>query len=205
MDQELSPSQDLENKIKKLALKYEKGAFSYLYWPCTTNLSSERLHVTAKFFGDTPFTIEEIRESLEAVEGFDQQVNVAEIEWEPVIFETKNDGLVQVLELTKYPAFMKQVHDCLSKYRRDDYGDYRPHITVAKEVWEHVLNNKITPQQADLRVMPLELTMQGLTRFKWGPEEGYVEEIEGVDVHTNNPTMESTATRVIEMINSVKY
>lgn len=199
-DQELSPAKNIENKVKKLALKYGKGEFSYLYWPCTTNLTDARLHITSKFFGEDPITVEEIRGALDMIGDFDKPLDWSELEWEPVVFATKNDGAVAVLELIKFPPELTKLHAALMKYHKDDYQGYRPHITVSQEVWEAVAEKKLTPQQCDLKVLDLELCIQGLVKFKWGPEGGDVEEIDGEDVHTINPTHETMAKRTINAL-----
>lgn len=201
---EISPEQNTENKVLKLSKKYEKGSTSYMYWPCTINLCDRRLHVTAKFFGDIPLTVEEVRNALLHIEDIDAPINVSEIEWEPVVFATKNDGAVAVLELKKYPRIFDQIHYALEKFRRDDYASYKPHITVSQEDWERVEQEKLTPDQADLQFMPLELSIKGVTRYKWGPEGGYVEEIEGKSVKTINPTAESLAVKVVKGISSIR-
>lgn len=202
--QELNPAQNIENKVLKLSLKYEKGAYSYLYWPCKTNLSKDRLHITAKFLGDVPFSEDEIIAAVEQVKDFNQPINVSEIEWQPIVFATKGDGAVAVLELTKYPDVIAHVHAALQKFRRDDYDIYKPHITVSKEIWEAVAEKELTPQAVGLEISPLELSVRGLVKYKWGDDPGPVEEIDGQDVHTNNPTGESLAVQTMNLVKSFK-
>lgn len=201
-DQELNPAQNIENRVKKLALRYGQGNFSCLMWPCTMDLVEDRLHMTAKFFGDTPITIEEISDVLDKLPDFDKPFNMSEFEWQPVVFHTNNDGKVPVLEFTKVPDVVSAIHDALSTFRKDDYPNYRPHITVSREIWEQVADGELTPKDAGLSFLPLELSIGGLVKYKWGPDRGPVEEINGEDVSTINPT-ESLAQKTINALKNL--
>lgn len=141
----------------RLNKKYEGGGYSYLYWP--VQIDGENLHITAKFLGKEKVTVEEIRKDLD---GKNRDVDVWGLEWTPVVFDTKNDGKVKVLQFTEFPNSMKEVHDALAKYKKDDYPDYKPHVTVSDKLWDKVKENSYSPDDMGITIGKLMFKVDGV-------------------------------------------
>lgn len=156
-----SAAQIMEADSKDLKDKYEgddKPKYCYLYWPVKMDGVTDELHITAKFMGtlnlDPEKVFAPIREHL-------KEINLNELEWKPVTFDTKNDGDVKVLEFQKFPEHMKAVHDALEHLRKDDYPNYRAHVTVPAEIWDKVKKGGLTPADMGMEIGPIELKVNG--------------------------------------------
>ena len=131
---------------------------SFLHYPVTVAGDPDH-HITIKFFGKTPVTIEQIQQALE---GIDLDVpEWDEWDWTPVEFDSKQNGKVRVLELTDFPERLKLQHDALEPLRADDYPTYRPHITVSDELWEQVRDEKLSPVDLEVQIDPLVFESKG--------------------------------------------
>lgn len=162
-----------------LASKYGRTT-AYLYWPVRLSGVNEEwtddtLHITAKFLGETEpgkgsdpwsglrMAVSEIIDKLARVK---PHVD-SSWEWKPVTFDTQNDGKVKVLELLKYDRVIAEVHEALAPLRKDNYPDFRPHITVDDHVWEIVEKEKLSPGDMHLQVGPLCLKARGTVVKTW--------------------------------------
>lgn len=151
----------LEADAKDLKKKYDKPKFSYLYWPVVIPGYSgveDELHITAKFLGNDKFKHAEV---FNLIMDKLQSVNPSDLEWEAVEFDTKNDGKVKVLEFKKFPSHMQEVHDALNSLRKDDYPNYRPHVTVPEALWGAVKETKKQPLDVGMAIGPIELKVHG--------------------------------------------
>lgn len=158
----------MENEPAKdstdLDKKYGGGKFSYLSWQCSlSEPGCDSLHITAKFLGTVPVTKEEVLQLI----GSDvpTTVDADAVDWVAEEWDTKNDGKVKVLRLTKFPWNMSAIHEALAPLRDDDYPEFKPHITVPAEVWAKVKGDGgpeyIGPAQLGLRITDLVLKSQG--------------------------------------------
>lgn len=147
----------MESDSKDLKKKYEGDGHTYLFWPVKVGGHGD-LHITAKYLGKLDIDPKEI---AKAIEGIPTDVDVSQIEWEPVVFDTKNDGQVKVLQLVAFPENMKRIHDALEKFRKDDYDSYKPHITVPDELWNEVNDNAASAMDYDIEIDPLSLKVKG--------------------------------------------
>lgn len=144
------------NKKEELKEKYGEKENTYLYFPVTIN-GEDEYHLTVKFLGVNSATKEEI---LEAMEGVDKSPPM-EFQWQPIEWDSKNDGKVKVLELLGTPENLKGLHDSLEQFREDDYPEYRPHITVEDDLWEKIKRDSIQPGQALVQMGPLSIDIRG--------------------------------------------
>lgn len=149
----------LEND-SDLAIKseFKSNNSSCMMWPVKLEgVEDPSLHVTAKYFGSEPLLIEEVEDALL---GLDHRIpSNDEFSWAPIVFDTKNDGLVPVLELTTYPKMFSELHQRMEKFKVDDYPSYRPHITVSEEVWNLVSTQGLTPKDLGLSFGDLFINM----------------------------------------------
>jgi oligoribonuclease (3'-5' exoribonuclease) len=162
----------LQNSSKDdLEEKYAKNDNAYLSWPVTID-GDDSLHVTCKFIGTDPFSVDEVVGLIQegSPDGTDFPVS-NELSWEPITFDTENDGKVKVLELKGVPQNVVDCHDALWTIRQDDYPDYKPHVTVPDKLWERIKAEGLTPQDLGMQVGPLRLEQAGELLYQWGSAE----------------------------------
>jgi hypothetical protein len=138
-----------------LEKKYGRGQTSYLSWPVSFKDIPGDFHLTCKFLGDSPYEVSQLVEALKVLDTSGPKAS--EISWLPHTFDTKNDGLVKVLLIEGCPARMKQCHDALAAFRKDDYPEWKAHITVDPEIWDEVKEHGLTPQDFEVTFGPLQL------------------------------------------------
>lgn len=138
--------------------KYQKTT-SFLHYPVSLNGDTD-YHITVKFFAESPVTGEEIEEALKGLDL--SPLSLSEIAWKPVEFESKEWNKIKVLELTKFPKRLQDMHDRLEKFHHDQYPNYRPHVTVEDDLWEYVQLNKLSPGDLGMKIGKLTFTSRGV-------------------------------------------
>jgi oligoribonuclease (3'-5' exoribonuclease)/8-oxo-dGTP pyrophosphatase MutT (NUDIX family) len=170
---------------KRLEQKYgsAKQETCVLWWGVKID-GDDSFHITCKWLGDSPYTVEQIKE-LFAEEGCDP--SPFEItRWEAVTFDTPNDGQVKVLEILDFPDRIKRCHYVLEMIRSDDHPYYRAHITVPDDLWQRVKDG-LKPSECSIQMGPLEVMQAKKCIYRFDEtveaslEEGY-EEIDFDDV-----------------------
>lgn len=131
-------------------------SYSWLQWPVKLkSCKEEKLHITAKFFGETNINInvaEAMLNRLPSLENHIEQSRGYSYSWKPEIF----DGDTHVLVLNKCPVLIHQVNDLFALIR-DDWPTFQPHITVPMNYWDLVKANDLTPLDENLEVGEIEL------------------------------------------------
>jgi 8-oxo-dGTP pyrophosphatase MutT (NUDIX family) len=136
---------------------------SFLYYPVEME-GVDEAHITVKFFGEEPVTVDKIEEILK---GKDLSPPTS-FTWEPVEFDSKQNGKVRVLELKGLPSRIEDMHNALEVVRKDDYPTYRPHITVSDDIWERVKEEKLLPGDLRVKVLPLQFKDRDVLKKDWG-------------------------------------
>ncbi len=125
--------------------------YSWLQWPVTLKgVDLPSLHVTAKFFGSAQIDPEDVDISLN--HRYPLNARYRDIVWVPVKFAPH----IYVLELTEAPLAMQAFHNLFSLIK-DDYPEYRPHITVPHDLWYKILTEELTPKDFNLTFGEIEL------------------------------------------------
>lgn len=156
----------LESATKEEIKKMYAATTSFLSWGVSIQGDWDH-HITCKFFKDVPVTPEQIEEALKGIDV--SPPKVSELSWEPVEFDTKNIDKVKVLELKRYPKRLADAHFALEAIRKDDYPDYRPHVTVSEELWARIKKEKLGPGDLQMEVGPLTFENKGTIEkvFSW--------------------------------------
>ena len=132
------------------------GTTSFLHYPIHIDGETDEHHITVKFFDKTPVTTEQIEEVTKGIPKTPPPIS----SWNPIILQGKR-GDVKVLELDKLPPHVSQLHYALEAIRKDDYPDYRPHITVSEELWDRIKAEKLGPQDLGVKAGPLTFESMG--------------------------------------------
>lgn len=137
---------------------------SYLAWPVTINgkmqsPDGEPFHMTLKYLGKFPMlSIVQIKDRLvghdvSPVTFFDKP------KWAPEIWQGRDLKTYHVLELTNPPERMALARGAFADIRKDDFREYRPHISVPEFWWQFM--QRLGPGHVMLELGPLAL--MGLT------------------------------------------
>ena len=145
-----------EAKTKQEIKEEYATTTSYLSWPVELGGDPDH-HITCKFFSTLPVTVEQIEACLKGIDKSPPR----SFGWTPIEFDTQKNGTVRVLELNHFPKHMADCHYALESLRKDDYPEYRPHITVSDELWERVKKEKLLPGDLRIKVGPLTFASKG--------------------------------------------
>jgi len=196
----------LVNKIEndsalELKNKYAHRPAAWLYWPASIPEYGDELHITLKWFGDSPVTVDEIASELF---GTNHVIDAEKLKWKPSVFDTKNDGPIPVLELIEYPNWLTILQSRFTKYRQDDYPAYRPHITVSDQHWNSVGVNKYQPSDVGMTIGDLRLKMPSGRRFVFKVGLNKYEELPSEDMIIKGEREDPpSSTNVISAIESL--
>lgn len=136
---------------------------AYLAWPVKF-LGVEMpkdLHITLKYLGDSPFTVEDLRKRLK---GKNTTLSVqSKMHW----MLTKFNLTTTVLALHDVPANAFLCKAALDDLRKSDYPGWNPHITVPKDLWDQIKKEGPTPQDLIEDIGPLTLYVDKIATFEW--------------------------------------
>jgi hypothetical protein len=138
---------------------------AYLAWPVKFRGLDLALHVTAKYLGNSPFSIEDITDRLK---GLNTGLDLSKAEWAPNIF----GGGTYVLELILLNKDAYSVNAALASLREDDYPKWRPHVSVPSIVWKNIRHQELTPKEVVAHVGPLTLFVDKRAVQIWGTWRG---------------------------------
>ncbi len=129
---------------------------SYLGWPIVFSpyLKVPEAHVTLKYFGSAPISSHVLRKRLEG------KLTKLTIDWRTswkpeVFFKTR------VMVLSGLDGALLQTKAAVDDIRKDDYPDWRPHISLPKEPWGMLAETFIPPWQVIVAVGPLTHFVDG--------------------------------------------
>lgn len=130
---------------------------SYLAWPIifVDRLGVvEEAHVTLKYFGSTPVTVNELKTRFL---GCLLRLEIDwRVSWTPNVFFKS-----RVMVLSNLDDRLLITKSAVDALRKDDYPEWRPHITLSKEVWGPLARTPVEPWQAIRETGPLTLFVDG--------------------------------------------
>jgi hypothetical protein len=148
-----------------LQKKYGGGKNSYLCWPVYFGHIPGEFHLTCKFLGDAKYEVSDVVELLAGLDTSGPEGN--DISWVNHTFDTKNDGLVKVMLIQGCPSRMKACHDALADLRKDDYPEWKAHVTVDEAIWDEVKEGGYTPSDFGITFGPLQLRRGDEVLHEW--------------------------------------
>lgn len=136
---------------------------AYLSYPITIELLGkvyDDLHITVKYIGSAPYTIEDLDARLK---GMNTDL-LDSSPWKCVKFNPKT----HVLELTRPCANAVAVREAVDSIAPNDYAGWRAHITVPKPLWEQIRKLGAIWTETVTKVGPLTLKDNGVVVKTWG-------------------------------------
>jgi hypothetical protein len=133
---------------------------AYVAWPVRFNFIKGEFHITAKYLGDSSWTLPGITQRLR---GLNTRLDLINAEWMPVTFDRGAKVLALALEDSRPSA----VNIALANLRLEDYDAWRPHITVPLDLWHTIKSQRLTPAEVIAEVGPLTLYVDKRAVFAW--------------------------------------
>lgn len=153
---------------------------AYLGWQIFFHgmLKNIEAHVTLKYIGGNPYTIENLRQRLSNLDTVFYQ---ADLSWVHEIFGPP-EAPVDVMVLGGFNPALLQARAAVEDLRQDDFPEWRPHITLAKPVCEFLVYSRATPQSVILGASELALFVDKKPLCYFPSQSGKIKAACGVEL-----------------------
>jgi hypothetical protein len=127
-------------------------AKSYLAWPVQflPSLKIPEAHITLKYFGDSMVSPLDLKKRFSDCM---LRFRIKQTHWNSEIF----GGLSYVMVLNNVDPGLFITRSVVEDLHQDDYPQWRPHITLSREVWLKISQDKLQPSDVITSVGALTL------------------------------------------------